>query len=172
MSRPRPELPPEPPHRNSLRALTQQVQEQRVVLENVLQPLVVRLHGGDNVTGVGGEWTDLGDVPARLRILAQLPALGAGAFVAEVEYADGAQIDSVTVAEAVRGLVLAGTFHLRRHAIDAVHRRIEPGGTFFLDHDEEHEWRVEGQTRSLLIFTPPPARAPEPAGCSVTPDPA
>ena len=159
---------PDFPHRAALREISQQVAEQRVMLENVINPLTVHLQGRDAAFGLGAEWMDLGDIPARLRILAQLPSLGPGAFVGEVEYEDGAQIDSVTVAESVRGLVLAGTFHLRRHASDTQHRRIDTGEAFFLDHDERHEWRVEGPTRSLLVFTPPPPE--EPAGCSVTPD--
>ena len=141
------------------------------MLENVLQPLTVRLQGGEAVIGLNAEWMDLTPIPARLRILSQMPALGVGAWAGEVEYEDGAAIDEVTVAEAVRGMVVAGSFHLRRPAVEATYRRIDAGGTFFLDHDEQHGWRVEGLTRSVLVFTPPqPAPAPEPAGCSVTLD--
>ena len=162
---------PDFPHRVALRELAAQVQEQRIMLENVLQPLTVHLQGGDAVIGLNAEWTDLTPIPARLRILSQMPALGVGAWAGEVEYEDGAAIEDVTVAEAVRGMVVAGTFHLRRYAVEATYRRIDAGGTFFLDHDEKHGWRVEGPTRSVLVFTPPqPAPAPEPSGCSVTPD--
>lgn len=167
---------PNSPHRDALRELSQQVREQRVLLENVINPLTIHLNGGDAVMGLNAEWLDLSPVPARLRILAQLPSLGPGAFVGEVEYEDGAEIDDVVVAESVRGLVLMGTFFMRAHATDAEHRRYDAGQAFFLDHGLKHGWRVEGRTRSLLVFTPPlPLAEPitpayEPAGCSVTPD--
>ena len=152
---------PEFPHRAALRELSQQVQEQRVMLENVINPLVVHLQGGPATLGLNAEWLDLDPIPARLRILAQLPSLGPGAFVGEVEYEDGAAIDNVIVAESVRGLVLVGTFFMRAHDTDAEHRRYEVGDTFFLDHNLKHGWRVEGRTRSLLVFTPLPC-VPEP----------
>ena len=164
---------PDFPHRAALREISQQVTEQRVVLDNVINQLTIHLNGGDAVMALSAEWLDLAPVPARLRILAQLPVLGAGAFVGEVEYEDGAEIDDVVVAEAVRGLVLVGTFFLRAHAHDEEHRRYDAGDTFFLDYGLKHGWRVEGRTRSLLVFTPP-APAPEPekeySGCAVTPD--
>lgn len=162
---------PDFPHRVALRELAQMVEEQSIMLKNAIHPLTVHLQGGDAVIGLSPEWTDLTPIPARLRILSQMPGLGAGAWAGEVEYEDGAAIDDVTVAEAVRGMVVAGTFHLRRTAIEATYRRIDAGGTFFLNHDEQHGWRVEGPTRSVLVFTPPhPAPAPEPAGCSITPN--
>ena len=141
------------------------------MLENVLNPLVIHLQGRDTVMGLSSEWMDLGEVPARLRVLAQLPSMGPGAFVGEVEYDDGAAIDDVIVAEAVRGLVLTGAFFMRIHDTEATHRKYDAGDTFYLPHGLKHGWRVEGRTRSLLVFTPPaPMPAPEPAGCSITPD--
>ena len=141
------------------------------MLENVISPLTINLQGEDAVMPLTSEWMDLSPVPARLRVLAQLPALGVGAFVGELEYEDGAAIDDVIVAEAVRGLVLVGTFFLRAHDHYAEHRRYGAGDTFFLDHNLKHGWWVEGRTRSLLVFTPPqPAPELEPSGCSVTPD--
>ena len=140
---------PDFPHRAALREISQQVAEQRVMLENVINPLTVHLQGRDAAFGLSAEWMDLGDIPARLRILAQLPSLGPGAFVGEVEYEDGARIDDVVVAESVRGMVLAGTFFLRAHATDNEHRRFGAGDTFFLDHNLKHGWRVEGRTRVI-----------------------
>ena len=149
------------------------------MLENVINPLTINLNSGTAIMGLSAEWMDLDPVPARLRILAQLPSLGPGAFVGEVEYEDGAAIDDVVVAESVRGLVLTGTFFMRSYATDAEHIRYDVGQAFFLDHGLKHGWRVEGRTRSLLVFTPPqplaePAPEPaddwEPTGCCVSPD--
>lgn len=159
MSAPKPT--PEAPHRTALRQLATEAAEHRASVENALRPFVMHLNGGEAVAGLGADWTDLAPVPARLRILAQLPALGVGAFVGEVEYDRDAQLDTVTVAEAVQGLVLAGTFHLHRHT-EPEARRIEAGGSFFLDHHEAHGWRCEGLTRSLLVFVPP-LSTPNPA---------
>lgn len=161
-----PKLLPDFPHRAALRQIVSEAAENRITIENALRPFVMHLNGGDATTGLGPEWTDLSPVPARLRVLAQLPALGAGAFVGEVEYADSAELDNVTVAEAVHGLVLAGSFTLRRHLNDTA-ERFSPGQSFFLDHHEPHGWQCEGLTRSLLVFIPPPESV---AGCSIVPD--
>ena len=170
---------PDSPHRAALRELSQKITEQRVLLENVINPLTVHLQGGDAILGLSAEWMDLAPIPARLRILSQLPSMGAGAFVGEVEYEDGAEIDNVIVAESVLGVVMAGTFFMRIHATEPEHIQYSKGQSFFLDHGLRHGWRVEGRTRSLLVFTPPqplaepepePADDWEPTGCCVSPD--
>ena len=161
---------PELPHRAALRQLATEAQENRATVLNALRPITMHLRNRDQMLNLGPEWTDLNPIPCRLRVLAQLPSLGVGAFVAEVEYVLNAELDTVTVAEAVSGLVLAGAFLLRR--LSDPEQRIEAGGSFQLAPHETHGWACEGLTHSLLVFTPTPAtRAAEPSGCSVTPDP-
>ncbi len=158
---------PESPHRAALRALADAAEAHRLTVQQALRPLTLHLRNRDQVLDLGVEWTDLAPVPARLRILAQLPALGDGAFVAEVEYALNAELDTVAVAEAVAGLVLAGAFLLRR--LEEPECRIAAGGSFQLAPHETHGWACQGHVRSLLVFTPAPG--PDPSGCAYTPDP-
>lgn len=157
--------PTEPAFRSTLRELATKATEHRLTLENTLRPLVIYVNDTNTTSGLSHEWTDLYPVQARLRILAYLPSLGEGAFVGEVEYEDGAEANTIKVAESIQGMVLTGIFHLKMEAEDH-QQRLTAGTSFQINSSQTHSWRCEGKTRSIVVFSP----EAQFSGCSITPD--